>query len=225
MACDVLNLLEFSGTVRLFPLPNLVLFPNMVQALHIFEPRYRQLLTDAIDDDLLMACVLLQDGWQKNYDGRPPIENVACLGRIIDFEKLPDGRYNLRLQGLSRIRVLRELQTKKPYRVAEAELVPEIMPASFDVVKQLHAHLAEAVLPRFPEEGTTYQQLNDLFHSDTPLGLLCDFLSYALPLPIELKQQLLAECDVKVRAEVLTDALNVKSASRDRKFPPDFSIN
>lgn len=223
MASEPITAAEFSGRVRLFPLPNLVLFPHVTQGLHIFEPRYRQLMADTIGEDMLMALVLLKDGWQNSYDGRPPIEQVACLGRVGPFEKLADGRYNLRLHALARIRIVRELKIEKPYRIADAELLPDIVPERLDDVMELRLHLAEAVLPRFPEDGSAHQQLDELFHGDTPLGPLCDMLSYALPLPLDLKQRLLAECDVKVRAEVLADALSVKVASR--KFPPDFSVN
>jgi len=71
---------EFSGRARLFPLPNLVLFPHVIQPLHIFEPRYVELLRDAIQSDKLIAISLLAPGWEDDYDGRPTIEPVACLG-------------------------------------------------------------------------------------------------------------------------------------------------
>ena len=70
-------LAAFGGVARLFPLPNLVLFPHVVQGLHIFEPRYRQLMADALAADRLIALVLLKPGWEKDYDGRPAIEAVA----------------------------------------------------------------------------------------------------------------------------------------------------
>src|SRR5438046_8292600 len=97
-------LANFPGAARLFPLPNLVLFPHVVQGLHIFEPRYRQLMADTIADDMLMALVLLREGWEGDYEGQPLLESVGCLGRVGAYEKLVDGRYNLRLHGLSRIR-------------------------------------------------------------------------------------------------------------------------
>src|SRR5581483_8559229 len=100
---------HFSGTARLFPLPNLVLFPHVMQPLHIFEPRYRQMTTDALDGDRLIALALLRPGWEADYDGKPVIYPVACLGRIVAEQRLEDGRYNILLRGLSRIRVLEEL--------------------------------------------------------------------------------------------------------------------
>src|SRR5256885_4062278 len=85
----------FSGKVRLFPLPNLVLFPHVLQPLHVFEPRYRQLLTDALDDDRMIALALLRPGWEDDYDKRPPIHPVVCIGKVHNEERFADGRYNL----------------------------------------------------------------------------------------------------------------------------------
>src|SRR6266478_8846299 len=79
---DQAALAGFRGEVRLFPLPNLVLFPHVVQGLHVFEPRYRQLLTDSVAGDHLIGLVLLQPGWEEEYDATPDIESVACLCRI-----------------------------------------------------------------------------------------------------------------------------------------------
>src|SRR5215831_16552702 len=95
----------FDGVTRLFPLPNLVFFPHVVQGLHIFEPRYRQLMADALSTNQLITIVLLKPGWEPDYDGSPAIEPVACLGRITWHEQLPDGRYNLRLRGMARVQI------------------------------------------------------------------------------------------------------------------------
>src|SRR5215469_8637081 len=86
---------DFAGTVRLFPLPNLVLFPHVMQPLHIFEPRYRNLLEDALAADRLIAMALLEPGWESDYEGRPPLGTMACLGRVATHHRLPDGTYNL----------------------------------------------------------------------------------------------------------------------------------
>src|SRR5437763_12710939 len=100
---DQQALANFPGTARLFPLPNLVLFPHVVQPLHVFEPRYRRMTARALAGDRLIALVLLQPGWEDDYDNRPAVHRVACLGRVIGDQKLDDGRYNLLLRGLSRV--------------------------------------------------------------------------------------------------------------------------
>lgn len=222
---DQSALSRFRGEVRLFPLPNLVLFPHVIQGLHVFEPRYRQLLTDSLAGDQLIGLVLLQPGWEDEYDATPAIEPVACLGRIGWHEKLPDGRINLRLRGIARIGLTEELPTDRQYRIARAELIPDVAPADIQRLKVLRHGLAEAVLPRFAGDGAAHQQLHDLFTGDEPLGHVCDILAYALPLPLEMKQALLAEPHVDLRAEIMIQALQVSAARADRTFPPAFSNN
>src|SRR5262245_43208827 len=133
----------FQGTVRLFPLPNLVLFPNAVQPLHIFEPRYRRMTADALTGDHLITLVLLRDGWEKNYDGRPPLHAVGCVGRIVSPEKLADGRYNFLLHGLKRVRILQELPDTKPYRLARVELLEDGPPPPPARANRLRRDLGE----------------------------------------------------------------------------------
>ena len=96
---------DFSGTARLFPLPNLVLFPHVIQGLHVFEPRYRQMTADALAGDGLIAIVMLKPD-EDEFTDRPAIESVACLGEITWHDKLPDGGYNLRLRGVCRARIV-----------------------------------------------------------------------------------------------------------------------
>jgi Lon protease-like protein len=215
---------DFSGTARLFPLPNLVLFPHVVQGLHIFEPRYRQMTADALAGDGLIAIIMLR-GDEDEFTDRPAIESVACLGEIVWSEKLPDGRYNLRLRGLSRARIVEEVETDKLYRSARVELLRDRAPADLAVLSQLRRDLADAVLPRFAEDSPARQQLQELFAGDMPLGHVCDILSYALPLPAEAKQALLAEPDVERRAAAIADTLRISAARADRPFPPPFSAN
>jgi len=222
---DQSALAGFRGEVRLFPLPNLVLFPHVVQGLHVFEPRYRQLLTDALAGDRLIGLVLLQPGWEEQYEESPAIEPVACLGRIGWHEKLPDGRFNLRLRGLSRVGLTEEVPSDRLYRLARAELIPDVCPADMHRLKLLRKSLADAVLPRFAGDAAALQQLQDLFTGDESLGHLCDVLSYALPLPLELKQSLLGEPHIDLRAEILIQALKLSAARAERVFPPAFSDN
>ncbi|MBX9625195.1 MAG: LON peptidase substrate-binding domain-containing protein [Gemmataceae bacterium] len=224
MTEDQAALAGFDGRARLFPLPNLVLFPHVVQGLHIFEPRYRELMADALAGDRTITMVLLRPGWEDEYDARPAVEPVACLGRVIWHERLEDGRYNLRLRGLARVRLAEEVPTDRLYRVARADLMPDVLPADLGRLTSLRRRLSEAALPRFPD-GPARQQVAELFAGDAPLGQVCDVLAYALPLPLELKQALLAEPHADLRAEVLADALRTTDTGAGRRFPPDFSSN
>ena len=71
-----------SDLLPLFPLPNVVLFPNVFLPLHIFEPRYREMVADAIAGDRMIGMVLLRPGWENNYEGRPPVYPIGCSGLI-----------------------------------------------------------------------------------------------------------------------------------------------
>src|SRR5262249_30357040 len=97
-----------SDLLPLFPLPNVVLFPNVFLPLHIFEPRYREMVADALATDRLIGMVLLRPGWERDYEGRPPVYPVGCSGVITHAERLADGRYNIVLRGVERFRILEE---------------------------------------------------------------------------------------------------------------------
>src|SRR4051812_8316593 len=97
------------SAVALFPLPNVVLFPRAVLPLHVFEERYKAMVSDVLNGDQQIAMALLLPGWEKDYHARPAIDPTVCVGTIISHEKLPDGKYNLFLEGHTRARVMREL--------------------------------------------------------------------------------------------------------------------
>ena len=95
-------------TIPIFPLPNVVLFPNVFLPLHIFEPRYRAMVADALAGDRIIGMVLLQPGFEADYEGRPPVYPVGCAGVITHSEPLPDGRFNIVLRGLEKFRITGE---------------------------------------------------------------------------------------------------------------------
>src|SRR6187455_490515 len=99
-------------TIPIFPLPNVVLFPNVFLPLHIFEARYRALLNDALAGDRIIGMVLLRPGYEADYEGRPPIFRVGCAGVVTHSEALPDGRSNIVLRGLEKFRIIAEDQSK-----------------------------------------------------------------------------------------------------------------
>jgi ATP-dependent Lon protease len=224
----------FSGgaaqaTVRLFPLPNLVLFPNVAQPMHIFELRYRELMQDALAGDRLIAIAHLLPRWNKNYEGRPPIAPIVCIGRIASHAELPDGRFNLLLAGRQRARILRELPPTRPFRLAEAELLFDDYPATGAaerprLVERLHGLFAE-MLPH----STGQEQLQELLSGGVPLGTLTDVVASALELPPPQKQALLAELDVDARARMLIEVLarRQQEAGPRRKwnYPGEESLN
>jgi Lon protease-like protein len=228
---DVTALSEFTGVARLFPLPGLVFFPAAVQPLHIFEPRYRELTADALGGDRLIALVLLRPGWEENYDDRPAVHRVACLGRVIGDQLLSDGRYHLVLRGLARVRIREEIDPDRPFRLARTEILRDCGTDDVEELMSLRTALADLMLPRIADAQVRDQVLG-LFKGELPLGHLCDVLAFALPLPPEAKQELLEVLDVPERARSLMEAFRAvvagsKPAGADpnRRFPPDFSVN
>ena len=104
--------------LSVFPLAGALLFPRLHLPLHIFEPRYRAMVTDALARDRRIGMIQPRGAGEP-----PPLFDIGCVGKIIDVEALPDGRFNLVLEGLARFRVARELDVATPFRHVEAELI------------------------------------------------------------------------------------------------------
>jgi Lon protease-like protein len=215
---------DFAGTARLFPLPNAVLFPHAILPLHVFEPRYRQLLTDALADDRLFALALLRPGWEEDYDKSPAIHPVVCVGHILQEQRLPDGRFTLLLQGLARARVRAEVPTGKLYRTARVEVLHDVACPAADS-EPLQRRLGQRVSACFATEAAALEQVQRLLDGRLSLAALCDVLAFALPFELPLKQRLLEEPRVAERARLLLERLETLTPQAPRRFPPDFSSN
>ena len=112
------------ATIPLFPLADVVLFPNVSRPLLIFEPRYREMIADALTGTRIIGMVALRPGFEANYEGRPPIYAIGCAGEIAEARLLEDGRYTIVLRGLVKFRVTSEDQSRA-YRIASVEALPE----------------------------------------------------------------------------------------------------
>ena len=190
-------------TIPIFPLPNVVLFPNVFLPLHIFESRYREMVKDALASDRIIGMVLLQPGYEANYEGRPPIYGIGCAGIIEDYQQLPDGRYAILLHGLTTFRVVREDQ-RKPYRLARVEEVPELL--------------------KNEERGqlsTLRERLTQLLYVSLPLGVeppdpdlddaeFVNVTALNLGMSEAERQQLLERSSVLARARALVERLDQK---------------
>ena len=222
-------LANFNGKARLFPLPSLVFFPHVMQPLHIFEPRYREMTQNALDSDRLIALVLPRPGWEKEYADKPALHDIACLGRIMAEQKLDDGRFNILLRGLARIRLRKEIvATDTPYRVAHCQILEDVPVADSERESHWRSTLNEKTPTWFPNQTEVVEQFAKLLQGDLALGTLGDILTFALPLDAEFKQSLLTELSVETRLQVLHDFLEGHKALEEksqRKFPPEFSVN
>jgi Lon protease-like protein len=197
-------------TIPVFPLPNVVLFPNVFLPLHIFEPRYRQMVDEALSGDRIIGMVLLRPGWEGDYDGRPPVYRVGCAGVITHAERLPDGRFNIVLRGMEKFRITAE-ETAKPYRVAQVEAVPE--PAADSVRMEMRAERRrlESLLVPQPEgrperiEGRDPAVPSSMADEDL-VNALAQYLEFE---PVE-KQALLERDGVLNRCRSLIELLEMK---------------
>jgi Lon protease-like protein len=229
MSDDLQALQNFNGIARLFPLPNVVLFPHLVLPLHIFEPRYRQMTNDALAGDRLIAMALLQPGWESDYEGLPEIYPIACLGKIQTEQRLPDGRFDLQLRGLTRVRIVEEVTDGKLYRRAKVEMLQE-QPAKPEVDRKLRTKLLKMVPSWCESHGPAAEVFPKVIQSNLPLGIVCDVLGFSLPLSVEFKQELLEKLSVESRARVLLNHLEENSPPEilpppQQPFPPEFSVN
>jgi Lon protease-like protein len=190
----------------LFPLPTVVLFPNVFLPLHIFEPRYREMVADAIAGDRLIGMVLLRPGWQSDYEGRPPIYPIGCSGLITNFERLPDGRYNIILRGLDRFRVMGE-DHERSYRRGFVERLAEadLSASDRDALRTHRSKLESLLAPAVERSGADPRTAVAMSDADL-VHALAQYLDLE---PLE-KQALLEKDGVRTRAESLVELLEMK---------------
>jgi uncharacterized protein len=197
--------------VPLFPLPNVVLFPRAVLPLHIFEPRYRTMMHDTLAGGRQIAMALLRGDWKTNYHGAPEIYDVVCVGTILSHEKLPDGRYNLMLEGTTRARIVSEDRTR-PYR--RARLSPIIGPSVFEIDLAAEREALVDVLNGPDLLSTTLgRQISRLLDGPVSTLDIADICAFHLLDDLHLKQQLLGEADGVRRVRRIVHALRAARAS------------
>jgi Lon protease-like protein len=185
--------------VGLFPLPNVVLFPSQLLALHVFEPRYRRLIRDVISQHLPLAVPRLKPGFDATYYGAPPVFEMFGVGEIREYSELPDGCYNIVVRGLGRVRMLEELRSQ-PYRVARVEAPTQ--PASDGVVANtLRTELVKQLRRMAAHLPNPAQSLEGRLSPD--LGESADIVAGALIEDPDLRQQLLEELDPRRRCSWL----------------------
>ena len=191
--------------VPLFPLPNVVFFPRAVLPLHIFEERYKTMTADALAGNRLVAMALLRPGWEKNYYARAAIEPVVCVGKIVNSERLEDGKYNFLLHGRSRARIIEE-EASTPYRIARVQTLPAPAMLEIDLANQ-RQQLIEMICgePLVSLPGT--EELKRIVTSPMGTGEVADLLAFHLLSNVGLKQSLLADIDVPRRVSRLIAAL------------------
>ena len=231
---------DFDGRVRLFPLPDLVVFPHAMQPLHIFEPRYCEMLNEALASDRLIAMTTLTGGISTAAEHAPPVASTVCVGKIISHAELENDRHNILLVGIRRGKIVQEIDAGRSFRLAEIDILEDIYPpVGAETRVELKQRLLDAFGQIIPVTGNVQKNLHELMAGQMGLGPITDIVSYTLPFEAEEKLRLLAQPDVDARAEELIEMLQAgkielhsvtveeQSIERDdnETFPPPFSVN
>ena len=196
-------------TIPIFPLPNVVLFANVFLPLHIFEPRYREMVADSLAGDRIIGMTLLQPGYEADYEGRPAVYPIGCAGVITHAEQLHDGRFNIVLRGLEKFRITGE-ETDKGYRVAHVTALPDAVPEGDRAELRRQRQRLEAVLIAAIERGGAEPKFPPAVPDEDLINSLAQYLELQ---PVE--RQALLECDgLLARCLALINLLEMKTLAR-----------
>ncbi len=208
--------------IPIFPLPDVVLFPHTTVPLHIFEPRYREMVRDALAGDKRIAMALLKPGWEKDYYGRPPVYPIAGAGEIVRHEELPDGRFNILLRGTMRIGIHSELPAQKSYRIIRARPLfdrytavdPQDISGRTERLKVFYVRI-------LTEVQKAQDELLKIFSGVKDPGIIADRIASAILTDCEARQKILECVEVSARLALVQEQLvNVITRVSDRNTSP-----
>jgi uncharacterized protein len=193
-------------TIPIFPLPNVVLFPQVFLPLHIFETRYREMVAGALEGDRLIGMVLLRPGWEGEYDGRPAVYPVGCAGVITHHDQLPDGRYNIVLRGLEKFRITGE-DDSRSYRIAQVDSLHEPLPEAHRAeINAARRRLEALLMPQARGRGATDTKLPSSLNDEDLVNTLAQYMEFDA---VE-KQALLEREGPLARCRSLIELLEMK---------------
>jgi Lon protease-like protein len=185
------------ATTRLsiFPLPGALLFPGMHLPLHLFEPRYRAMISDAMARDRRIGMIQPRGGARDDGDA---LYDIGCVGKITEVEALDDGRYNVVLEGVALFRIVRELDVSTAFRQVEAELLPVIDDDSLSLGRRSSLEMESrrfADVQGYAVDWDAVGQLDD--------ESLVNGIAQIAPFDAAAKQALLEAPDIEARAELI----------------------
>ena len=158
-------------SVPVFPLPDFVLFPNTLVPFHIFEPRYVQMMEECLAGTRNVIITGLLPGWESDYYGTPPIHRTGCVGKVVNEERLDDGRLNIYVHGLARVTVGGAIQTK-PYRIAPARVMSDLLTDSPELQRERELRLRMVAHELIQLLGQGGEPLAKLLSNTASLGPL-----------------------------------------------------
>jgi uncharacterized protein len=195
--------------IPIFPLPNAVLFPTALLPLHVFEPRYRAMVTDALEGERLVGMVMLRPGWESHYKAMPSVYPVGCAGFITHADRLPDGRYNIMLRGFEKFRIIDERPEREGderYRIARVETIDEARTDGEKGIQDARRRLEKLI-------AKTLQRRDDPVPKDIPDADLVHAIAQHLE-PLE--KQALLECNSLLeRCDTLVELLEMRMMRTD----------
>ncbi len=194
------------GELPLFPLSEVVLFPNVLLPLHIFEPRYRTMLADCLASHGAMAIVHVEDPTDVDEHGEPRIAKIAGAGRIVGHEPLPDGRANIVLRGVARVEI-EELPLVGPYRRARAKILSDDSAIVAEPEKMALLSTASAFAAAVRKHDPSFS-----FEIPTNMSapVLADLCAHHLMVDPKARQAVLEERDPTERVRIVASELIVQ---------------
>lgn len=193
--------------IPVFPLPRVVFFPGSTLPLHLFEPRYREMMEACVSEGpMAMAVTLLREGWEDDYEGRPPVHAICGAGRILDWQRRRDGRFDLLLHGLARVRLEELPPGAESFRRANATVLEDRVPhpSAVEALRTPVLAAASSVVALVREQHPDFSLGVD---ADMPPGLVADRIADRLVADPAHRQHLLEATDVKVRLALAQEVL------------------
>ena len=202
---------QIPDVIPIFPLANVVLFPGVSLPLHIFEPRYRAMVSDALAGHQIIGMVLLKPGFEADYYGQPPVYELGCAGRITVAQKLEDGRLNIVLNGIQRFRIVEERPHRLYRQVKVAWLCEDNSGWSGRPLSVSRHKLLELIADITEPSSGQLSQLDDT--------TLVNHLCHLLPLSSGEKQGLLEADGLAARCDWLVQLLEFHQLERSFSTP------
>ena len=193
---------DFSGEMPIFPLPNVVFFPHTFLPLHIFEERYRAMVADAVNGEKLICMALLKPGYEDDYEGSPPIHSVGTVGFMPMKKDHADGTSDILLVGMDKVKI-KEITSDMPYRVAEVEILHDVVGESDPEALQ------EKIFQQFNvlNDDNLLSAATQFFSEGLDFEMAVNLVISHLEIEGEEKQKLLELGDLSLRAKVLLQYL------------------
>jgi Lon protease-like protein len=214
----------------LFPLPDVVFFPKTLLPLHVYEPRYRELASEALAGSQTICTALLKPGWESDYYGSPEVYPVGCVGKIIQHQKLSDGRYNITLSGVTKVRIESSVRLT-PYRLVR--VTPVLDDSAWANGTNAVEEAAELLrlFQQVHEGQGSGLVLDQLFHQTMEPESVLNTVALHLNAEAELKEQLLEMESLDLRYQAVLQILRTATKTQERidrvrhLYPRDKRIN